>query len=113
MNDDDGGGGAGDCDCGGEREVKGVDLRSGRVTDCIECTYRRKRKLEVLQALYLVGPPPCEKKCTLMKHCETRELACKIFFQWVQQKGPLRDADPDPARYMPSREIYREIFRGK
>ncbi|CAH2606239.1 protein of unknown function (plasmid) [Rhodovastum atsumiense] len=31
------------CDCGGIREVRGVTLRRGRVTQCLPCTGRKFR----------------------------------------------------------------------
>ena len=96
-----------DCYCGSEREVLGTALRSGRARECRDCAAQRRR---VADALAVVGPAPCERGCPMAIRCQDDDLACKVFIQWVEQKGTLKNAPPDPMRWMPSRELFRVIY---
>jgi len=96
-----------DCDCGGERTVLGTELRSGRARECRDCASISRR---LARALAAVGPAPCERDCPMVIRCKDDGLACKVFVQWVEQKGALKNAEPDPARWMPSRELFRAIY---
>ena len=97
------------CDCGGNKIVRGGQLRSGRVKTCGNCLGQQKQPgiTGLLERIRWVGKPPCERGCPKFDFCRDHQMACGQFAKWVQRGGRVF---PDLQEFPPNRVEYIKLF---
>ena len=91
------------CTCGRYRIARGVDLRSGRATECLHCANVRKGE----GRFGAVGIPPCERDCPSVMSCKALAMVCEPFEKWVSSGGRQM---PDPLRYPPTKDRFMRVM---
>jgi hypothetical protein len=91
------------CTCGRYRIARGVDLRSGRATECLHCANVRKGE----GRFGAVGIAPCERDCPSVMSCKALAMVCEPFEKWVSSGGRQM---PDPLRYPPTKDRFMRVM---